>query len=93
MLDGDKVIDSVDSYFSLREVGKLRINGEVVLMLNGKPVYHHGPLGQGFWPDGLYTHASDEAPEFDIQKTKDMGCNMTRKHIKIECARFPTVLA
>ena len=88
LLDGDKVVDSVDSYFALREVGKARINGEVVLTLNGKPVFHQGPLDQGFWPDGLYTHSSDKALIFDIEQIKAMGFNMTRKHIKIECARW-----
>ena len=88
LLDGDKVIDSVNSYFALREVGKKRINGEVVLTLNGKPVFHHGPLDQGFWPDGLYTHSSDKALAFDIEQMKAMGFNMARKHIKVECARW-----
>ena len=88
LLDGEKVIDSVNSYFALREVGKERINSEVVLTLNGKPIFHHGPLDQGFWPDGLYTHSSDRALVFDIEQIKAMGFNMARKHIKVESARW-----
>lgn len=88
LLEDDKVIDSVNSYFALREVGKQRINGDVVLTLNGEPVFHHGPLDQGFWPDGLYTHSSDKALSFDIEQIKSMGFNISRKHIKVECARW-----
>ena len=47
-----------------------------------------GPLDQGWWPDGLYTAPTDEALKFDIQKTKDFGFNMIRKHIKVEPDRW-----
>src|SRR5690606_6929131 len=43
---------------------------------------------QGWWPDGLYTAPSDEALKFDVVKTKEMGFNMIRKHIKVEPARW-----
>ncbi|MDD3920163.1 MAG: glycoside hydrolase family 2 TIM barrel-domain containing protein, partial [Eubacteriales bacterium] len=47
-----------------------------------------GVLGQGYWPDGLYTAPSDEAMAFDIASMKRMGFNMLRKHIKIEPLRW-----
>ena len=50
------------------------------MFLNNKPVFQYGPLDQGWWPDGLYTAPTDEALAFDIQKTKDFGFNMIRKH-------------
>ncbi|MDE6986680.1 MAG: beta-galactosidase, partial [Bacteroides acidifaciens] len=53
-------------------------------------VFQFGPLDQGWWPDGLYTAPSDEALVYDIQKTKDFGYNMIRKHIKVEPARWYT---
>lgn len=43
---------------------------------------------QGYWPDGLYTPPCDEAMIYDIQKMKDLGFNMIRKHIKIEPQRW-----
>jgi hypothetical protein len=49
-----------------------------------------GPLDQGWWPDGLYTAPCDEALKFDIQKTKDLGFNMIRKHVKVEPIRWYT---
>ncbi len=41
-------------------------------------------------PDGLYTAPTDEALVYDIQKTKYLGFNMIRKHIKVEPARWYT---
>ena len=84
-----KVIDEVDSYFAMRSFGTQRDdNGIVRLTLNGLPIFHFGPLDQGWWPDGLYTAPTDEALAYDIQKTKDLGFNMIRKHVKVEPARW-----
>lgn len=84
-----KVSDEVESYFAMRKisVGK-DAQGMPRLMLNNKFVFQYGPLDQGWWPDGLYTAPSDEALEFDIIKTKQMGFNMIRKHVKVEPARW-----
>jgi hypothetical protein len=88
---GDKVIDEVKSYLAYRTValGKDE-NGVPRLLLNGEPVFHFGPLDQGFWPDGLYTPPSDEAMRFDIEAAKRMGSNMLRKHVKVESDRYYT---
>ncbi len=56
--------------------------------LNGKPVFLRGVLDQGYWPEGLLTAPSDEALVWDIQTMKDLGFNMLRKHIKVECERW-----
>jgi beta-galactosidase/beta-glucuronidase len=56
--------------------------------LNNKPYFQKGVLDQGYWPDGLYTPPCDEAMIYDIQKMKDLGFNMIRKHIKIEPQRW-----
>lgn len=84
-----KQIDAVQSYFAMRSFGTQRDESGIVrLTLNGKPIFHYGPLDQGWWPDGLYTAPTDEALAFDIQKTKDFGYNMIRKHVKVEPARW-----
>lgn len=84
-----KILDKVQSYFAMRSFDTQRdSNGIVRLMLNGKPIFQYGPLDQGWWPDGLYTAPTDEALAFDIQKTKDFGYNMIRKHVKVEPARW-----
>lgn len=84
-----KAIDEVGSYFAMRSFGTQRDdNGIVRLTLNGKPIFHFGPLDQGWWPDGLYTAPTDEALAFDVEKTKELGFNMIRKHVKVEPARW-----
>ena len=89
VLRNGKQIDAVDSYFAMRSFGTQRDdNGIVRLTLNGKPIFHYGPLDQGWWPDGLYTAPTDEALAYDVQKTKDFGFNMIRKHVKVESARW-----
>lgn len=85
------VIDEINSYFAMRKVSTKRDkNGIVRLELNNKPYFQFGPLDQGWWPDGLYTAATDEALKYDLQKTKDFGFNMIRKHVKVESARWYT---
>ena len=81
--------DVVTSYFGMRKfsVGK-DDKGVSRLMLNNRPYFHNGLLDQGYWSDGMYTAASDEALIYDIQTMKDMGFNMLRKHIKIEPLRW-----
>ncbi len=84
-----KVIDEVKSYFAMRKVSVAPDkNGVLRMLLNNQFVFHYGPLDQGWWPDGLYTAPTDEALRFDIEKTKEMGFNMIRKHVKVEPARW-----
>ncbi len=86
-----KVKDEVASYAAMRKYSSRRdANGIVRLELNNQPLFQFGPLDQGWWPDGLYTAPTDEALRYDIQKTKDFGFNMIRKHIKVEPARWYT---
>ncbi len=81
--------DVVRSYCGLRsiELGKDQ-QGRVRMLLNGEAVFQFGPLDQGFWPDGLYTAPTDEALRYDIEKTKQLGFNMIRKHVKVEPDRW-----
>jgi len=89
LISNGKVIDQVDSYFAMRKISTKRDkNGIVRLELNNKAYFQFGPLDQGWWPDGLYTAPTDEALKYDIQKTKDFGFNMIRKHVKVESARW-----
>jgi beta-galactosidase/beta-glucuronidase len=83
-------LDIVTSYFGMRKIsiGPGKVAGQPVLLLNGKPLFHHGPLDQGWWPDGLHTPPSDEAMKFEISWLREAGFNMLRKHIKVEPARY-----
>ena len=86
-----KVIDSVDCYTSMRKISVVKdnsLNHYRRMALNDEALFQFGPLDQGWWPDGLYTAPTDEALEWDIIKTKELGFNMIRKHIKVEPARW-----
>ncbi|MBR5232988.1 MAG: glycoside hydrolase family 2 [Clostridia bacterium] len=83
------VVDIVKTYFGMRKfsMGK-DSKGYMRLCLNNKPYFHNGLLDQGYWCDGGMTPPTDEAMIYDIQKMKDLGFNMLRKHIKTEPARW-----
>jgi beta-galactosidase/beta-glucuronidase len=84
-----KLIDKVKSYFGMRKISTKRdASGVVRIQLNNKDYFQFGPLDQGWWPDGLYTAPTDEALKFDIIKTKELGFNLIRKHVKVEPARW-----
>ena len=84
-----KTFDTVDSYAAMRKFStKMGDKGMVRLQLNNEDLFHFGLLDQGWWPDGLYTAPTDEALVYDIEKTREWGFNMIRKHIKVEPARW-----
>ncbi len=83
------VVDRVQSYAGIRTVGKAKgADGHWRFTLNGQPVFHWGPLDQGWWPDGLLTPPSDAGMRADIEFLKAAGFNMIRKHIKVEPRRY-----
>jgi hypothetical protein len=87
--DKGKKADEVSSYFGLRKIEiKKDKKGINRLFLNNESLFQFGPLDQGWWPDGLYTAPSDVALRYDIEVLQKLGCNMLRKHVKIEPARF-----
>ena len=89
LVQDGKTVDQVRSYCAMRKVGVVTgADGIKRMTLNNKPLFMYGPLDQGWWPDGLYTAPTDEALAFDVQKTKDWGFNLIRKHVKVEPARW-----
>jgi beta-galactosidase/beta-glucuronidase len=86
---GRKRLDSVGSYFGMRKMSLGKdAKGITRPMLNNQPIFQIGPLDQGFWPDGIYTAPTDAAMRYDIEMTKKLGFNMTRKHVKVEPDRW-----
>lgn len=87
--DNGSTVDEVDSYAALRKIGYAQDDkGYWHLQLNNKDYFQFGPLDQGYWPDGLLTAPTDEALAYDLEKTKEWGFNMVRKHMKVEPARW-----
>ncbi|WP_414638611.1 LamG-like jellyroll fold domain-containing protein [Actinophytocola sp.] len=82
-------LDSVGSYFGMREIGMTPgADGKLRMTLNGRILFHMATLDQGFWPDGIHTAPTDEALRFDLEQHKRMGFNAVRKHIKVEPDRW-----
>ncbi|WIX88397.1 sugar-binding domain-containing protein [Amycolatopsis sp. DG1A-15b] len=90
LLDGrGSISDEVGSYAGLRTIGLVPDpQGRPRIALNGRVTFLHGPLDQGYWPDGISTAPTDDALRFDLEKTKELGFNFVRKHVKVEPARW-----
>ncbi len=87
--ENGKTLDSVDSYFGMRKIEvKKDKDGINRLWLNNKVLFQFGLLDQGWWPDGLYAAPTDAALRYDIETLKKLGCNMLRKHVKVEPDRL-----
>ncbi|GAT12406.1 glycoside hydrolase [Mycolicibacterium novocastrense] len=84
-----KVVDEVASYGGLRTISTVTDpQGRPRIALNDKITFLHGPLDQGYWPDGIFTAPTDDALKFDLERTKALGMNFVRKHAKVEPARW-----
>ena len=76
--------DVVRSYFALRSfVIRSRGSGGQ-FYLNGKQIFLHGVLDQGYFHDGISTPSSPKRYSQDISAMKKLGFNTIRKHIKVE---------
>ena len=84
LLQGNKVIDSVNSYAGLR---KFHIEGNK-FYLNNKSIFMRMVLDQGFYPDGIWTAPSDAALKKDIELSMAAGFNSARLHQKVFEERF-----
>ncbi|UOX85666.1 glycoside hydrolase family 2 [Amycolatopsis sp. FBCC-B4732] len=83
------LLDEVGGYAGLRTIGLVPDEqGRPRIALNGRVTFLHGPLDQGYWPDGISTAPTDEALRFDLEKTKELGFTFVRKHVKVEPARW-----
>lgn len=76
--------DEIKSYFALREIKLI----EEKVYLNNKKIFLNGLLDQGYFPEGIYTPSTYQSYEKDILTMKNLGFNLLRKHIKIECDYF-----
>ncbi|MBQ8599450.1 MAG: glycoside hydrolase family 2, partial [Oscillospiraceae bacterium] len=80
--------DRVESYFALRTIEIKKYSGVNRVLLNGKPIFLHGVLDQGYFSDGIFLPGEPEEYERDILRMKGLGLNLLRKHIKIEPEQF-----
>ncbi len=80
--------DEAEVYFALRTVDICGIDGVNRVCLNGKPIFLHGVLDQGYFAPGLMLPEDPEEYSRDILRMKELGFNLLRKHIKIEPEEF-----
>lgn len=81
--------DFVKSYFAMRTFSvEPDESGIPRFCLNHQPCFLNGVLDQGYWPEGLYTAPSDEALVSDIERMKECGFRLLRKHCKLEPMRW-----
>jgi hypothetical protein len=89
VLKMNNMTDRVSTYFGMRKisVGKLPATDIPYVMLNNKPVYLQLALDQAYHPEGYYTFPSDAFMRDEILRSKNIGLNGQRIHIKVEVPR------
>lgn len=81
--------DAVKTYFGMRKISVVNLPGTdfPYVALNGKPVYLQLTLDQSYHPEGYYTFPSDAFMRAEVERTKAIGLNGIRPHIKVEIPR------
>ncbi len=76
--------DCISTYFAVRTVSIHSLRGYRRTFLNDRPVFFHGVLDQGYYPEGIFLPNKEEGFVRDVRYMKELGFNTLRKHIKIE---------
>lgn len=76
--------DRVSTYFGFRKVQAR----QGLILLNDRPFFLRFALDQGYFPEGIYSPASDADIKRDIEIAKRLGFNGVRKHQKVEDPRY-----
>jgi hypothetical protein len=86
---GTDTADQVSSYFGMRKISVVKFpsTGYPYIALNNKPVYLQITLDQSYHPEGFYTFPSDAFMRDEILRSKQIGLNANRIHIKVEVPR------
>ncbi len=89
LISGKETVDKVTTYFGMRKISTMDLPGTNYryVALNNQPIYLKMTLDQAFHPDGFYTWPSDEFMRDEIIRSKKIGLNCNRIHVKIELPR------
>ncbi|HWH69418.1 MAG TPA: glycoside hydrolase family 2 TIM barrel-domain containing protein, partial [Candidatus Sulfotelmatobacter sp.] len=81
--------DRVASYFGMRKISVVNLPGLgfPYIALNNKPVYLQITLDQSYHPEGFYTFPSDAFMREEILRSRRIGLNANRLHVKVEVPR------
>lgn len=82
-------LDEVHSYFGMRKISITDLPGSnfPYVALNNRPIYLQLSLDQAYHPEGFYTYPSDAFMRDEIIRSKKIGLNGMRIHIKTEVPR------
>lgn len=89
VLSGEDFEDVVSTYFGMRKINVMNLPGtdHPYIALNNKPVYLKLALDQAYHPDGFYTFPSDAFMRDEILRSRQIGLNGQRIHVKIGIPR------
>jgi hypothetical protein len=81
--------DRVSTYFGMRKISVVNLphTRYPYIALNNKPVYLQLTLDQAFHPEGYYTFPSDDFMRDELLRTRRLGLNGQRIHVKIDAPR------
>ncbi len=81
--------DVLRSYFGMRKISVVDLPGTEYpyIALNNEPVYMQLALDQSYHPEGFYSFPSDQFLQEEIMRSKSIGLNGIRTHIKVEVPR------
>lgn len=81
--------DRLSSYFGQRKISVVKLPGTQwpYIALNDKPVYLQMALDQAYHPEGFYTYPSDAFMRDEILRSRRIGLNSNRLHVKIDIPR------
>lgn len=81
--------DYVKTYFGMRKISVVNLPGTSYpyVALNNQPVYLQLTLDQSYHPEGYYTFPSDEFMKAEILRSRQIGLNGIRTHIKVDIPR------
>ena len=81
--------DRVSTYFGMRKISVVNLPGTdfPYIALNNKPIYLQTSLDQAYHPEGFYTFPSDAFMRDEILRSRKLGLNGQRIHIKVEVPR------
>ena len=81
--------DTVHTYFGMRKISAVNLPGTNIpyIAINNKPIYLQLALDQSYHPEGYYTFPSDQFMKEEILRSKSIGLNGIRTHIKPDLPR------
>jgi hypothetical protein len=89
LVKDSETIDTVETYFGMRKISVMDLPGTDIpyVALNNKPIYLQMTLDQAYHPEGYYTFPSDEFTRNEVLRSKQIGLNAMRVHVKIPLPR------